>query len=241
VEAWLRPQSLRALRGFIGLTGYYRKFIAGYGVVAAPLIALLKKEAFRWSDAADAAFLQLKHSLMTAPLLQMLDFSKRFMDCDASGVGFGAVLHQGDGAIAFFSRAVAPHHQKLSAYERELIGLVKVVRNWRPYLWGRAFTVRTDHYNLKFILDQRLSTIPQHTWVSKLFGYDLTVEYRPGKLNGAADALSRREEPMGTLHSMSLPTFSLFDNLRDEGPLIPKWRLFVLSWQQGWPKRDGLK
>jgi hypothetical protein len=73
---------------------------------------------------------------MTAPLLQMLDFSKCFIvDCDASGSGFGAVLHQGDGAIAFFSWAVAPHHQKLPTYERELIGLVKVVHNWWPYLW----------------------------------------------------------------------------------------------------------
>jgi len=82
--------------------------------------------------------------------------------------------------VAFFSRAIAPHHAKLPAYERELIGLVKAVKNWRPYLWGHAFTVRTDHYSLKFILDQRLTTIPQHTWVTKLFGYDLTVEYSLG-------------------------------------------------------------
>lgn len=77
------------------------------------------------------------------------------------------------------NRAVAAHHHKLPAYERKLIGLVKAVRHWRPYIWGRPFTVQTDHYSLKYILDQRLSTIPQHTWVSKLFGYDLTVEYRP--------------------------------------------------------------
>jgi hypothetical protein len=118
---------------------------------------------------------------MTAPLLQLPDFNKRFIvDCDASRTGFGAVLHQGDGAIAYFSRPVALHHQKLPTYECELISLVK----------ARPFTVQTDHYSLKFLLDQRLSTIPQHTCVSKLFVYDLTVEYRPSKLNGAADALS---------------------------------------------------
>jgi hypothetical protein len=217
VVDWPRPKTLRALRGFLGLSGYYRKFIAGYGEVAKPMTALLKKEAFKWSDEAESAFVQLKQALMTAPLLQMPDFSKRFVvDCDASGAGFGAVLHQGDGAIAFFGRAVALHHQKLPAYERELIGLVKVVCHWRPYLWGRAFTVRTDHYSLKFILDQRLSTIPQHTWVSKLFGYDLTVEYRPGKLNGAADALSRRDEDNATVHAISAPTFQVFDILRAE-------------------------
>jgi hypothetical protein len=121
---------VRALRGFLGLTGYYRKFIANYGAVAEPLTALLKREAFRWSDDAERAFLDLKRALSSAPLLQLPDFSKRFtVDCDASGAGFGAVLHQGDGALAFFSRAVAPQHAKLPAYERELIGLVKAVRH----------------------------------------------------------------------------------------------------------------
>lgn len=111
---------------------------------------------------------------------------------------------------------MAPHHAKLPAYERELIGLVKAVRNWRPYLWGRAFTVRTDHRPLKFLLDQRLSTIPQHNWVSKLFGYDLTVEYRPGKQNVAADALSRRDEDSSSVMALSMPSFDLFSELRAE-------------------------
>jgi hypothetical protein len=61
---------------------------------------------------------------------------------------------------------------QVPAYERELIGLVKAVHHWRPYVWGRSFIVRSNHFSLKFILDQRLTTIPQHTWVSKLFGYD---------------------------------------------------------------------
>jgi hypothetical protein len=152
------------LSGFLGLTGYYRKFIAGYGAVAAPLTVLLKKEAFRWTKEANDAFCQLKQALITAPLLQLLDFAQQFfIDCDASGARFGAVLHQGDNAHAYFSRPVSPHHQKLPAYERELIGLVKVVRHWRPYIWGQPFTVRTDHYSLKFLLDKRLSTVPQHT------------------------------------------------------------------------------
>jgi hypothetical protein len=166
-------------QGFLGLTGYYRKFIAQYGDVARPLTALLKKDSFSWTLEADRAFQDLKHGLMTAPLLQLPDFDKKFVvECDASGSGFGAMLHQGDGPVAFFSRAVAAHHAKLSAYERELIGLVKAVRHWHPYLWGRSFLIGTDHFSLKFILDQRLTTIPQHTWVSKLFGYDFQIEYQ---------------------------------------------------------------
>lgn len=246
VDEWPRPTTLRALRGFLGLTGYYRKFIAGYGAMAASLTALLKGDRLRWTDDAELSFVALKQALMSAPLLQLLGFSRRFIvDCDASGAGFGSVLHQGDGAIAFFSRPVAPQHAKLPAYERELIGLVKAVRHWRPYLWGRPFVVRTDHHSLKFILDQHLSTIPQHTWVSKLFGYDLTVEYRPGKLKAAADALSRRDEETQSVSAISLPVFQLFEDLRLElvthpGAQILRAQLIDGTAPQGWSEVDGL-
>jgi len=118
--------------------GYYCRFINGYGAIAAPLTALLKKEAFIWSSLATEAFVKLKNAFTTGPVLQLLDFTTSFIvDCDASGSGFGAVLHQDGGPIAFFSRAVAPHHAKLAAYERELIGLVKAVRHWVP-ICGRV-------------------------------------------------------------------------------------------------------
>jgi len=93
----------------------------------------------------------------------MPNFEHQFVvDYDASGAGFGAILHQGASPLAFFNRPFASRHIKLVAYEHELIGLAQAVRHWRPYLWGRRFLVRTDHYSLKFLLDQRLSTVPQH-------------------------------------------------------------------------------
>jgi hypothetical protein len=91
------------------------------------------------------------------------------------------------------------------------------VRHWRPYIWGRRFLVRTDHYSLKFLLDQRLSTVPQHQWLHKLFGFDFTVEYRPGRLNSVADALSRRNEDASDTPRalvISGPTFAFLDELR---------------------------
>ncbi|KAK1664958.1 hypothetical protein QYE76_053117 [Lolium multiflorum] len=194
VAAWPTPQSPRALRGFLGLAGYYRRYIQDFGLIAAPLTRLLRRDAFSWDEEAATAFAALQRALTTGPVLQMPDFDEPFVvDCDASGIGFGAVLHQGEGPLAFFSRPFAARHHKLAAYERELIGLVQAVRHWRAYLWGRTFRVRTDHYSLKFLLDQRLSTVPQHQWISKLFGFDFTVEYRPGRLNTVADALSRRD------------------------------------------------
>jgi len=146
------------------------------------------------------------------------------VDCDASGSGIGAVLHQGAGPVAYFSRAMAPHHAKLAAYERKLIGLIKAVKHWRPYLWERPFTVRTDHFALKYLLDQRLSTIPQHTWVSKLFGYDFSVEFKPGRQNAAADALSRRDEMMVTpaACAISQPDIELFEGFRREASTLPE-------------------
>ena len=134
--------------------GYYRKFIHDFGSIAAPLTRLLRKEAFVWTAEATEAFAALKQALSSAPVLQMPDFARQFLvDYDASGAGFGAVLHQGSGPLAFFSRPFAARHVKLAAYERELIGLVQAVRHWRPYLWGRRFLIRTDHYSLKFLLD----------------------------------------------------------------------------------------
>ncbi|CAO2146507.1 unnamed protein product [Urochloa humidicola] len=223
VLSWPTPTSVRALRGFLGLTGYYRKFVRNYGVVAHPQTQLLKKEAFIWSPEAERAFNALKQALTSGPTLRLSDFDRRFLvNCDASGSGFGAVLHQDSGPIALYSRPVAPQHTKLAAYERELIGLVKAVKHWRPYLWARPFIVRTDHYSLKFLLDQRMSIIPQHTWVSKLFGYDFSVEYNPGKNNTVADALSRRDEGALSAHALSSPAFQLFDEFRREAEHLPE-------------------
>jgi hypothetical protein len=161
VLEWPMARSVRAVRTFLGLAGYYRRFIRDYGVIAGPLTRLLRKEGFKWSPEAESAFQALQLALTRAPVLQLPTFDRAFIvECDASGSGFGAVLHQGEGPVAFFSRQIAPRHAKLTAYERELIGLVQAVRHWCPYLWGREFTIRTDHFSLKYLLDQLLSMIP---------------------------------------------------------------------------------
>jgi hypothetical protein len=130
VAAWPTPQSPRALRGFLGLAGYYRKYIRDFDLIAAPLTRLLRRDAFSWDEEATTAFEALQRALTTGPVLRMPDFDMSFVvDCDASGIGFGAVLHQGEGPLAFFSRLFAPCHHKLAAYERELIGLVQAVRH----------------------------------------------------------------------------------------------------------------
>jgi len=124
VADWPLPSSTHTVCGFLGLTGYYRKFVKEYGMIVAPLTALLRKEGFSWSVEAVAAFVALKTAITTAPILALPDFAKPFiMECDASTYGFSAVLLQDQHPIAFFSRPVVPQHRSLAAYERELIGL----------------------------------------------------------------------------------------------------------------------
>jgi hypothetical protein len=123
----------------------------------------LHKVAFKWCSEAEDTFHTLQRALMTTPVLQLPAFNREFVvECDASGFGFGVVLHQGEDDVAFFSHLIVPQHAKLAAYEHDLIGLVQVVQHWRSYLWERPFLLHTDHFSLKFLLDQCLSTIPQH-------------------------------------------------------------------------------
>jgi hypothetical protein len=141
---WSVPTTIKSLRGFLGLTGYYRKFIRGYGIIVAPLTALLKKNSFLWTSEATAAFLQLKDAVTSPPVLRLPDFSQTFtIECDACATGIGAVLMQEGRPIAFLSQAVKGQALHLSTYEKELFSLVTAVQKWRPYLLGRSFKVKT--------------------------------------------------------------------------------------------------
>lgn len=195
MTAWPVPKSVMQLRGFLGLTGYYRRFVANYAMIAAPLTYLLKKEAFTWSETAEAAFQALKHAMTTAPVLSLPDFDRQFIiETDASDVGIGAVLIQDKHPIAYFSKKLGPRRRVASTYHKELYAIVEAVQKWRQYLLGREFIIRCDQRSLKDLLQQVVQTPDQHFYVRKLMGYKFSIEYKKGSTNKAADALSRREE-----------------------------------------------
>ncbi|CAL1390315.1 unnamed protein product [Linum trigynum] len=218
---WPTPASITELRGFLGLTGYYRKFVRDYGIIARPLTNLLKKGQFSWTTDADSAFHALKTAMTTTPVLALPDFTQPFVvETDASGSGIGAVLMQNDRPISFLSRALGKSREGLSTYAKEMLAVVTAVQNWRPYLLGRKFIIRTDQRSLKHLLGQRITTPEQQQWLSKLMGYDYDIIYKPGPQNQAADALSRRPHTATAL-ALSIPYTTLWDSIKETSSSHP--------------------
>jgi hypothetical protein len=128
---WPLPNNIKALRRFLGLTGYYRNFFKDYSSIAVPLIALLRKNVFCWTASATEAFLRLKEALTTPSVLRLPDFTKQFtIECDACGNGLGAVLMHERRPIAFFSQALKGRALLLSTYENKQLSLVFAVQKW---------------------------------------------------------------------------------------------------------------
>lgn len=131
VIEWERPRNVKALRGFLGLTGYYRRFIKDYGKVAKPLTELLKKGEYKWSEKAEEAVRRLKEAVTTVPVLTFPDFEKPFhFECDASRGGVGAVLTQDKKPIAYFSKALSARSLNKSIYEKKFMALVMAMQHW---------------------------------------------------------------------------------------------------------------
>ncbi|KAH9745477.1 hypothetical protein KPL70_004086 [Citrus sinensis] len=138
MNSWPTPTNLKALGVFLGLTGYYRKFVAGYARIASPLTDQLKKDRFGWSPEAAAAFEELKQAMSSVPVLAMPNFTKPFIvEIDASGFGLWAVLLQGQQPVAYYSQVLGARACLKSIYEKELMAIVFAILKWRLYLLGR--------------------------------------------------------------------------------------------------------
>ena len=143
------PKSIKELRGFLGLAGHYRRFVAHYASIAAPLTQLLRKDAFVWMDHATEAFAKLKSTLTQTPVLALPNFAEPFVvQTNASGLGVSAVLSQQNRPIAFFSKKLCPKLQASSTYVREMFVITKAIKKWRQYLLGARFIIQTDHQRL---------------------------------------------------------------------------------------------
>lgn len=191
------PTNTNELKSFLGLSGYYRRFIPNYGQTSKPLTALLKKDAqFSWSDLCQEAFEKLKSMLTQEPLLQYPDFTKAFnLTCDASNFAIGWVLSQGpigqDAPIAYASRNLNKAEQNYNTTEKELCAIVWGVKQFRPYLLGQKFTIITDHRALTWLFNIKDPGSRLTRWRLKLEEYEYEIQYKQGTSNTNADALSR--------------------------------------------------
>jgi hypothetical protein len=191
---WKVPQTVQAVRAFLGLAGYYQRFIENFYKISKSLTSLLEKGAdFIWTDKRQAAFDELKKRLTTAPVLTLPDQSKRFtVYCDASRDVLGCVLMQEGRVIAYASWQLPKHELNYSTHDLELAAVVHALKIWRHYLFGQRCNIYTDHKSLKYIFTQNELNMRQHKWLELVKDYDLEIHYHPGKANVVADALSRK-------------------------------------------------
>jgi len=232
---WPLPKSVTELRGFLGLTGYYRRFVKNYGQIARPLTDQLKKSGFQWNEAATKAFQALKEAVTNLPVLVLPDFNQEFtVETDASGVGIGAVLSQNRRPIAFLSQAFSSQGRIKSVYERELLAIVRAMTKWKHYLSSKEFVIKTDQRSLRHLLEQKSVSTIQQRWASKLSGLKYRIEYKPGVDNKVADALSRKP-PQERFAQFTLTAPQTIDigALKEEIMADKELRQLVDTWQQG--------
>ncbi|WVZ89831.1 hypothetical protein U9M48_036187 [Paspalum notatum var. saurae] len=191
---WKQPQTVTEIRSFLGLAGYYRRFIKYFSKIAKPMTALTQKNAkFAWSPKCEEAFGTLKKLLTSAPVLAQPDITKSFdVYCDASGSGLGCVLMQKGRVIAYASCQLRKHKVNYSTHDLELLAVVYALKEWRHYLLGNTCHIYTDHKSLKYIFTQPELNMRQRRWLELIKDYDLEVHYHPGKANVVADALSHK-------------------------------------------------
>jgi hypothetical protein len=193
ITKWPKPKNISKLRGFLGLTGYYRRFIKNYAHLTTPSSNLLKKNAFKWDNNAQECLETLKRVMSSTPVLATPDFAKSFVvECDASGIGIGAVLMQDGYPIAFESRKLNKNEELKSTYNKEMLAIMHALAKWKQYLLGNKFSIRTDHNSIQYLLRQKTLSTEQQKWMEKLSTFDMEIIHKKGKDNVVADAITKR-------------------------------------------------
>ena len=201
ITKWPRPTNVTEVRSFLGLAGYYRRFVEGFSRLALPLTQLMRKgEKFVWTDERESSFEELKKRLVSAPILTLPSGSGGFqIYSDASKKGLGCVLTQHGKVIAYASRQLKPHEVNYPTHDLELAAVVFALKIWRHYLYGESCDIFTDHKSLKYIFTQKELNMRQRRWLELLKDYDVNIQYHPGKANVVADALSRKSGMVASL------------------------------------------
>jgi hypothetical protein len=237
ITSWPLPTTVMQVRSFLGLAGFYMRFVRDFSTIAAPLHELTKNGVmFRWGPSQQQAFDALKSKLTQAPLLQLPDFDKTFeLEYDASGIGIGGVLIQGGKPVAFFSEKFHDPTLNYSTYDKELYALVRVLQTWQRYLWPKEFVIHSDHESLKYLKGQSNLNKRHAKWIEFIESFPYITKHKKGKDNVIADTLSRRYTMLSQLNHkiFGLETVSTLEQgyplLQYEG--AESTRLSLVAWQ----------
>ncbi|MFM7683964.1 MAG: RNase H-like domain-containing protein [Bacteroidota bacterium] len=197
IRKWVSPSKLNHVQQFLGICGYYRRFIKDFSKIAAPLYGMLKKDKkWEWSKECEDAFQDLKVKLMTYPILRKPDFKKEFIiHTDASGLAVGAVLAQkdeyGEYACHYASRLLKANEIHYGITEKECLAVIWAVKFFRVYIFGSNFKIVTDHSALQWLISMKDPAGRLARWAIYLQAYDFEIIHRSGRKHNNADALSR--------------------------------------------------
>ena len=170
VANWGQPTTVREVRSFLGLAGYYRKFIEGFSKIAGPLHCLTRKGVkFEWTDKCEGSFQTLKEKLTSAPVLTFLEGNEGFeVYSDASYQGLGCVLMQHKRVVVYASRQLKKHELNYPTHDLELAAIIFALKTWRHYLYGVTCQIFTDHKCLKYLFTQKELNLRQRRWMELL-------------------------------------------------------------------------
>ncbi|GJT62324.1 putative nucleotidyltransferase, ribonuclease H [Tanacetum coccineum] len=213
ITKWPRPTTVTEVRSFLGLAGYYRRFVEGFSRLALPLTQLMRKgEKFVWTDERQESFEELKRENCVCSDIDLPPNSGGFqIYSDASKKGLGCVLMQHGKVIAYASRQLKPYEVNYPTHDLELAAVVFALKIWRHYLYGEVCDIFTDHKSLKYIFTQRELNMRQRRWLELLKDYDTNIQYHPGKANVVADALSQKSGMIACFDSMILRDLERLD------------------------------
>ena len=194
VSKWPQPTTVSEIRSFLGLAGYYRRFVEGFSKIASSLTNLTRKNVkFQWTDACERSFKELKQRLVSAPILAIPTSSGGLVVySDASKCGLGCVLMQNGRIIAYASRQLKDYEKNYPTHDLELAAIVFALKIWRHYLYGERCEIYTNHKSLKYFFTQKELNMRQRRWLELEKDYDCAINYHPGTSNVVADALSRK-------------------------------------------------
>jgi hypothetical protein len=234
VANWKRSASVIEIQSFLGLAGYYRRFIEGFSKIARPMTTLLQKDKkFEWTNGCERSFCELKRRLTTTPILVLPDIHKDFtIYCDASRQCLGCVLMQEGRVVAYASRQLKTHEQNYPTHDLELAAVVHALKIWRHHLIGNKCEIYMDHKSLKYIFIQPDLNLRQRRWLELIKDYNLEIHYHPSKANVVVDALSQKAychhlvtqkpELCEEMRKINLTIVPPFPQLQPQSPSSPR-------------------